>query len=132
MKYKVNIPGYHGLDDWDDTDGYDAESAAQEAGQSYNEEGDYSLMNGDGVFIRVQEVDSEDKAVGDVQVYYVTAEASIDYSSSEVTSQKCIACGAELITKIKTGKFIYLDEYCDIDCYKKHRTKREEQWKKLV
>ena len=121
MTYETNIPDYQGIDDWHISKAYDAESAAEKAGEHYNEDGDYSLMHGDGVYIRVREVNDENEVVGDIQVFYVTAEQSIDYHSNELTSVTCEQCKAELLENIKAGKVPYRDNFCNMECYKQYR-----------
>lgn len=120
MKYETNIPEYQG-GSWNISKEFDAESAAEVAGQEYNENGDYALMQGDGVYVRVREVTEEGEPASEIQVFYVTAEADIKYYCCECESEKCKQCGTEMIEIIKTGKVPYAESYCNLECYKQYR-----------
>lgn len=114
MRYEVNLPDYHGEDSWHEYDAMDEEEAALAFGQSYNEDGDYSLMNHE-VYVRVREVGT-DKIV----VCCVSAEPDVHYSSNEMDSLKCKECKVELIEKIKRAEKLYNDQYCSRECYCKY------------
>ena len=58
--YEYCIPTYNGEDNWKNIEGFDAEDAARNAAQIYNEEGDYTLMHGDNEYVLIREVGSEE------------------------------------------------------------------------
>lgn len=88
-KYEYNIPS-RGSDYWAYIEGYDEEDAAINAGQHYNEDGDYTLMN-DSILILIRE-----KEEAPVHIFSVSAEPDIHYSSCEVDDLKCRHCGKDL------------------------------------
>lgn len=116
MKYECCIKDWTG-DQFEEVDGYDAEDAACNFAQKYNEDGDYPLMGrfGDGgsCWVLVREVGSEE-----IILCHASAEPDIRYSSCEVKTVKCNQCGKDNRERIITGGDMYDDRFCNYNCYK--------------
>ena len=114
-KFEYCIPIYNGEGNWHSIDAYDAESAAEKAGEHYNEDGDYPLMDdGNPVFVLVRE-----NTESPVQVFKVYAEASISYYTDSVDKLRCKHCGKDLMQEIVSSTPYRRegDYYCNYECY---------------
>jgi len=109
-KYEVRYPAWHG-DRWEVYEAIDHEDAAEEFAKSYNEDGEYSLMN-NSIFVLVREVGSEE-----VRVVVASAEPDIHYSAYEQDSVKCNQCSKECIEDIRNGGDMTHENYCSQECY---------------
>lgn len=52
-QFKVYCPDVHGEDEFELIEGFDAEHAAEEYGEQFDSEGDYSLIGGADIEVRV-------------------------------------------------------------------------------
>lgn len=116
-RYEICIPSYHGHDHWHEVDAYDAEDAARIAGQDYNEDGDYALMN-DSIFVLVRIIGTED-----IILCSASAEPDVHYSGHECRAVTCQQCKRDVRGDIIAGKIhdLYDDRFCSRECYQQHR-----------
>jgi hypothetical protein len=115
VKYLVCIPCWNGAGNYDEYEGYDAEDAAKNAGQDYNEDGDYPLMDRS-IFALVKE--SEDATP---ILISVSAEPDVHYSANECTRRiECNYCGKDMREAIIAGQEPFDERFCDRNCYLEH------------
>ena len=83
-KWEVNIPDYHGEDDWDNiVYAYDEEDAAKDMAERYNSNGDYALMDGDEITVLVRKPGETE-----VKTFICSAEPDIIYYATEKKTDK--------------------------------------------
>lgn len=112
-QFKVYHDDYMGSDDFKVIEAFDHEQAAEKYAEYYDSDGDYSVVGGSNILVKVEGPD------GDARFLSVSGESVPSYNASDVSCKDC-----ESTTKLrsvsrrnKTYGYWVTDTVCH-DCFK--------------